>query len=578
MAGLQLSGLASGFDWKTLVDNLIELERTPITRLEAEKTLNTRKQTAFDGLKSRLTELQTANNALKTQGLFSGRTATSTNTSSNWLLSAGTGTAAGNYTFDVLQLATTSRRTGTGDIGRGLSATDDVSALTIASLPTPSAVTAGTFTVNGQTVTVALTDSLQDVFGKIATATGNAVTATYSASTDRVTLSGTSEVVMGAANDTSNFLSVMRLANNGTDTTSSGSALGSTNVNTPLINSGLRSAITAVDGTGNGAFTVNGVSIAYNINTDSLSTVMSRINSSAAGVTAAYDTLNDRMILTNKTTGDLGLNISESTGGLVDALGLGGTSVLNRGLNARYTVNGGAEVTSTSNTFDASSHGITGLTVTARSESSETIAVTSNTAAMKSAIEAFIAKFNAVQTYIDDQTKITTTNGKVSAALLSNNREIQGWAQSMRANAFSAVSGLDGTIKRLDDLGIDFSAGNSQLSIKNSTKLDAALLNNAADVERFFTQASTGFAGKFDSFITSTIGLTGTGGNLGSQSTQLTKSSSSIDEQIAALERRLVQRRAQMEAAFIAMETAQSKLQQMQTQLTNAFSTKTSNT
>ena len=105
---------------------------------------------------------------------------------------------------------------------------------------------------------------------------------------------------------------------------------------------------------------------------------------------------------------------------------------------------------------------------------------------------------------------------------------------------------------------------------------DAALLSNAADVERFFTQASTGFAAKFDSFITSTIGLTGTGGNLGSQSSQLTKSSTSIDEQIATLERRLVQRRSQMEAAFIAMETAQAKLQQMQTQLTNAFKTSSS--
>lgn len=576
MAGLQLSGLASGFDWKTLVDNLIQLERTPITRLEAEKTLNSRKLTAFDALKTRFTELQTATNALKTQGLFSGRSASSTTTNSNWLTSAASGTAAGNYTFNILQLATTSRRTGTSDIGAGLSATDDVSGLTIASLATPTAVTAGNFTVNGQTVTVALTDSLQDVFGKISTATGGAVTATYSSASDRVTLESLGEIVLGASNDTSNFLSVMRLSNNGSGTVSSGSALGATNLNTPLASSRLRAPITAVDASGNGTFAVNGVSIAYNVNTDSLSTILSRINASSAGVTAAFDSLNDRVVFTNKTTGDLGLNLSEAAGGLVDALGLGAASVLDRGLNARYTVNGGPEVTSTSNTLDASSHGVTGLSVTARTESSETISVTANTAAMKTAVETFITKFNAVQSYIDEQTKITTTNGKVSAALMANNREIQGWAQSLRANAFSAISGLDGVVKRLDDLGIDFTSGTSTLAIKTPTKLDAALLSNAADVERFFTQASTGFAAKFDSFITSTIGLTGTGGNLGSQSSQLTKSSTSIDEQIATLERRLVQRRSQMEAAFIAMETAQAKLQQMQTQLTNAFKTSSS--
>jgi flagellar hook-associated protein 2 len=74
---------------------------------------------------------------------------------------------------------------------------------------------------------------------------------------------------------------------------------------------------------GNGSFAVNGVSIAYNVNTDSLSTILSRINASSAGVTAAFDSLNDRVVFTNKTTGDLGLNLSEAAGGLVDALGLG---------------------------------------------------------------------------------------------------------------------------------------------------------------------------------------------------------------------------------------------------------------
>lgn len=197
--------------------------------------------------------------------------------------------------------------------------------------------------------------------------------------------------------------------------------------------------------------------------------------------------------------------------------------------------------------------------------------MTANTAAMRTAIDTFITKFNAVQTYIDEQTKVTTSNGKVTAALLSSNREIQEWARTLRTSAFGSIAGLDGTIKRLDDLGIDFTSGTSNLTVKDASKLDAALLNNAGDIERFFNLDSTGFSAKFLAFIDNTTGLTGTGGALGSQTTALNNSSKSIDDQIAAIERQLVQRRSQLEAGFIAMETAQAQLQQMQAQLTNAF-------
>ncbi|MBE7537079.1 MAG: flagellar filament capping protein FliD [Opitutaceae bacterium] len=572
MAGLQLTGLASGFDWKSLVDNLMELERTPITRLQAEKTINDRKVTALSGLGTKLAELKTASAALKASGLFSGRSAASTTNNSNWLAIAGPGTATGNYTFNILELATSSRRAGASDVGSGIAATADVSGVTLATLPTATAVRAGTFAVNGNAVTIDLTDSLADVFNKISTATGGAVTAAYNPTTDRIELNSPSEIVLGAANDTSNFLSATRLANNGTGAISSTTALGTTQLTRPLVDARLRNAITAVDGTGAGSFSINGVSISYNVNTDSLSTILGKINGSSAGVIASFDSMNDRLVLTNKTTGDTGLAVSEASGGLLDALGLTGSSTLERGRNARYTVNGGPELTSASNTLDADSHGIEGLAVTARSQTSETIAVTANTEAMRKGIDDFITKFNAVQTYIDEQTKITTSNGKVTAALLSSNREIQDWARTLRTSAFGSISGLDGTIKRLEDLGIDFTSGTSSLAVKDGAKLDTALQKNAGDIERFFNLETTGFSAKFATFIDNTIGLTGTGGALGSQTTALNNNSKGIDDQIAAIERQLAQRRSLLEASFIAMETAQAKLQQMQAQLASAFS------
>lgn len=578
MAGLQLTGLASGLDWKSLVDQLIQLERTPATQLEIEKITNTSRLTSLSTVGTRLSELKTAADALKEAGLFSGRTATFGGTTT-WTASAADATASGSHTFVVSNLATQARLTGGADIGTGIAATNDVSGVTISSMGTSTAVTAGEFTVNGARVTVDPTDSLQDLFDAISTATSGDVTASYDAATDRITLtsgSGT-PVQLGAANDTSNFLTVARLFNNGTDSVSSAGSLGSVSSTATLENARLRTAITAVDGDGKGSFTINGVAIEYDIHTDSLSTVLARINASSAGVTASFDSASDRVILTNKATGDLGISVNEAAGGLLGALGLTSGTTFSAGENAAFTINGGSTLYSTSNTFTEDTHGIPGLSVTATSEDTQTVTIAADTAEMKSKIETFITKFNAVQSFIDDQTRITTTNGKVTAGNLSSNREVQNWAQQLRRAAFSAVSGLTGTVQRLEHLGIDFTAGTSQLAIKDPTKLEAALRDHPNDVEAFFSTASTGFVAQLDSLFTSYIGVNGNGGLLDSQKTSLTKANSGIDEQIAAIERRLEMRREQMEAAFMAMETAQSKLQQMQTQLANAFPTTSSN-
>ncbi|MBI5381746.1 MAG: flagellar filament capping protein FliD [Opitutae bacterium] len=573
MAGLQLSGLASGFDWKTLVDQLMELEHVPVDRLEKEKANNTKKLDALNLLKDKLTALDTATAALKADGLFTGRSASSSSSSSTWSLSAATGATTGSTTIAVTRLATQATRTGSSNIGKSLAESPDVSGLTLASLPTATAVTAGTFTVNGQKVTIALTDSLQDVFTKIATATSGDVTASYDNNTDKVTLASgsSSEIVIGASNDTSNFLSVMRLTNNGGTSVSSGSALGKTSTTATLANARLRNPITAVDGSGNGSFTINGVAISYNVNTDSLSAVIARVNASSAGVTASYDTANDRVKFTNSATGDLGMTISETAGGLLDAIGFSTGGTLEHGLNAQISVNGGPTITTTSNTFDATVHGITGLSVTAKSATTETISVAANTDAMTTAINTFVSKFNDVQDYIEEKTKITVSNGKVTAALLSNNREVQEWSRSLRSLAFNTVSGLSGSISKIDDIGLDFVTGTSKLQIKNSTKLSAALSGNAVDVAAFFTTSTTGFASRIDSFITTTLGSNGTGGNLGTQTSTITKESSRLDQQITDMERRLEEQRSRMEAAFIRMEEAQQKLKTVQQQLNNAF-------
>lgn len=568
-SNLQLSGLASGFDWKSLVDQLMEVERAPIDRLEAEKARNSSKVSALANLGTRLAALQTSATALGADGAFGLRTAAVAGTA-GWSATASPATAAGSYRIAVSQLATASRREGATNVGAGLSPTADVSGTTLATLPVGSPVSAGTFTVNGQAVTVSLTDSLADVFAAISTATGGAVTAAYDPGTDRITLSGTGEIVLGAANDTSNFLRALKLGNNGTSTVTSSGALGTMRSTATLAGANLGTAITAVDGTGAGTFSINGVAFNYNVNTDTLAGLITQINQSAAGVTATYDATNDRMTLTNDTTGDLGVSVSEAAGGLLGALGLTTGGTLVRGDDALFTLNGGATLRSASNTLDAATLGVPGLSVTVTSTTTETVTVGADTKNMRAKLEDFITKYNEVQDYLETASKISTdSKGKVTAAILADNREVQEWGRSLRQMAFAAVGGATGTVARLESLGIDFVAGTNRLEIKDGTRLDAALRDKPTEVDAFFHTAATGFAAKFNTFLGTISGLNTT------QQKNLNTSNTRLDTQIADLERRLTQQRAIMESAFIAMESAQQRLQSQQAALANAFKTQT---
>lgn len=571
MPGLQLAGLASGLDWRSLIDKLMEAERIPQNRLRAEKAAGTQKSAALGTLKESLTALQTSIKALGggTSDVFGIRSTSIANANTSWTAAAAAGAPTGTYQVQVTQLATKAQRTGAGDVGRSLSPTSDVSGVSIATLPIATSIRGGEFTVNGARITVAPTDTLQDVFDDISAQTGGAVTASYDPLTDKVALNSASEIVLGSANDSSNFLSALQLYNNGTGSVLPPTALGVVSVSAAISNANLRGTVSGVDGSGNGSFSINGVSIDFNVNNDSVQNIVARINASTAGVTASFDRVNDRFSLTNKTTGDVGVAISEGPGGLLEALGLGSTATLSRGRNAQFSIDGGPALTSTSNTFDDSSHGIAGLSVTATSETTESVTVAGDSSGAKSNVEDFIAKYNAVQSLIEAQTRTSTTaDGRVTASTLAGNRELTDIAKSLRNRVFAAVPGLSGAVQRLEGLGIDFKTGTNELEIKDATKLDAGLRDNGDAVRTLFGDSTDGLSKRLDGFITQITGSTGT---LTTQTNSLAKQATDIDEQIAAMDRRLTQQRQLLESSFIRMEEAQSNIQNQLASLNNAF-------
>jgi flagellar hook-associated protein 2 len=307
---LAISGLASGMDWQTTVTELANAERAPETQWQTQQSTINQQNNAFGTITSYLNNLQADVQKLQAPTLFTNRSASissSTNSagaddSTVATASAASGATDGTFSFNITQLATAAQVAGTANISQALVPDGNPADVTIGTAGFSTPITEGTFTINGQQITIAQSDSLQQVFDHIAAATSNAVTASYDATTDEMTLTSANPITLGSAADTSNFLQVAQLYNNGGISVSSANPLGHAKLTAALTSGGLATTVSD-GGSGAGQFTINGVAISYDASTDSLQDVMTRINSSSAGVSASYDSLNNRFTLQNKTTG-----------------------------------------------------------------------------------------------------------------------------------------------------------------------------------------------------------------------------------------------------------------------------------
>lgn len=571
--GLALSGLASGFDWKSIVDQLIEVSRTPQKRMRAEKSQFASKTSALNEIKGLVTSLKSSLSGLGSDDTVLKRSATFASSTTNWSASATKDTPVGQYVFELTQKATAAKLQGeAGAAGKGVPGGGATSSL--ASLQVGRTLTAGTFTVNGKVVTIESTaNSLQLVLDDIQEAlqlSDPTATATYNAGTDKIVLSSTSSIVLGAANDTSNFLQAMKLSTgNNAGTVVSSSALGAISLANPISDANFDGAVTSP-----GSFKINDVEIAYTTS-DTVQSVLNKINASSAGVNASYDYGAGEFVLANKTTGDVGIFVSEVTGNLASKMGLVGRPVT-RGEDAEFTINGGSTLTSRSNVLDETAHGITGLSITATTEDDpQTVTIAGDREATKSSLNDFISKYNAVQAAIERYTKVDVNGDKVSAALLAGNRELADISRTTRRLLYQDDSALTGSVKRLSDMGINFAGIENTISITDSAKLDAALSDSAEDVINYFTNSSGGLIKRMDEYLDRLLGTSSTSpGTFKTQTDSMDRQSKSLDKQIEAFERQLASQRALLETSFIAMEKAQSMYQQQGAYINNAFKQK----
>jgi flagellar hook-associated protein 2 len=566
---LQLSGLASGIDWQSLVSQLVAAESAPETGMQAQEAAFQAKKTAYQTIGTDLTTLSSDITTLTGSDFFSTRTATSSNTNAA-SATATPGTATGSYTFNITQLASDAAVQGAAVAVNPLSPTNDVSGLVLANATFANPVTAGTFTVNGKTVTIATSDTLQSVLDKIGTATGGAVTGSYNSSTDEITLSSGSAIVLGSATDTSNFLQTAELFNNGTGNVTSTSALGAVNLNSGVASSNLATAITD-GGSGSGQFLINGVAINFDASTDGINDILSKIDNSGAGVTATYDAVNKNFVLTDNTPGDVGISVQDVTGNFLAATGLA-AGTLQRGNNLQYNINSGGTLTSESNTITSASSGIAGLSVTALGTGSTTVTVGSDNTTIANAVTKFVTDYNAVQNYISSQTATSTdSSGNVTAGTLTGDLNAEDIAVTLR-QMIDASPG-SGTVQSLNDLGIASNGTDNTLAIGDQGTITAALANNLSAVKSLFTDPTSGLATTMSKYIS---GLTGLTGVLASGETNFTDQSNNVAQSLTALQQKVSQDQTTLTNEFVAMETAINTINSQKQYLNSFFNTTSS--
>lgn len=553
---LAMSGLASGIDWTSIINEMATAEEAPETQWETQQTTVNAQNTAYQTIGTDLATLQTDLTNLSDPSFFQSTTTTSSDQSVATATSQ-TGTPVGTYSLDVSTLGTASVQNGATVQAQPLSSSDDVSSLVLSDASLADPITAGTFTINGQTITVDTSDTLQSVFDQINTATNGAVTASYDSTTDEVSLTSSAPIELGSAADTSNFLQALQLYNNGGDSITSAGALGTININNPASSANLGTTISD-GGNGQGEFSINGVDINYSAS-DSIADILSSINNSEAGVTATYDGINNRFVLTNNSTGNVGMSMQDITGNFLAATGLsGGTFVA--GANLQYSINGGPTMTSTSNTVDASSLGLTGLSITAQSTGTTNLNVGSDTTSIASAITQFVTDYNTLQNYIQSQTTSSSTSSSSSTStssssststpgVLIGDMDAEGIATQLRE--LVNASPLSGDIQNINDIGISSNGTDNTLSA-NSIILNGTLTTNLQQVAQLFT-GSSGIASSVSSYVTT---LTSSNGILATKEQDLTSQSTALTTSITNLQNKVTSDEAEMQNEFVNMEDA----------------------
>lgn len=261
---------------------------------------------------------------------------------------------------------------------------------------------------------------------------------------------------------------------------------------------------------------VNGTDLEFNLGTDNIGTVVSKINAADLGVRASYDRTYNRFFLSTDSTGSAAaINISADS---AHFLGSGtDSSILQlninvgasyNGQNALFSVGDAVGMESASNNVS-----INGLTLALASTGTTTVTVAQDTDTVVNSIKAFVEAYNDTLDKLYDKLsekrdrayapltdaqkeemsdeEIEKWEEKARSGLLRSDPTLQKIANDLRSTLTRMVSGLNGSFDALSEIGITTGSysENGKLHL-DEDKLKEALSTDADGIKELFTNSS----------------------------------------------------------------------------------------
>jgi len=490
---MQIGGVVSGLDTQSIIEKLLEVESIPLQRLNDKYLQYTNLQNAYRKVSDKIRDFYTYVADFSLQANLIPKTA---NSSASNILTATAAPVAqdGVYNIQVNSLATNSIFIGS-KLGINITNTTTYANINTRYTPSDSQVKIKVGT-SETTINISGTDTVNDIVTNLQNALsslGATATVTFDESTGKLSI--TSDKAFQISNVSGNFTFVFRL--NDANLKQQGS-------NFTLESSGdigvysQYKTLSALGISSNKTLTINNKDISL-ATTDTISTVIQKINSTVADVNAVYDDKTGKIVLTSKTTGDNLINISGDAD-LLSALKLNnGTFTLGQVAQIDITLNGYTQqVKSKSNTITYN-----GLTLNLSATGNATVTVSTDRDKIVERIKDFVNKWNELTDFL--YTKITENKvTNKSADQMSEDEKLQGLLKNDsfirrifdRFRSFLTTQ-IDG--KTLNDLGI--ASGDTGKSFQNTMKgritLDEEKLkkfieSNGADaVWKFFGNTDT---------------------------------------------------------------------------------------
>lgn len=500
---VSVSGLGSGIDYKAAVDSIIKVRQIPIDRLSARITGNEAKIAAYQDMRNLLNGLQNSlknlrgavsvdnsTNAFSAKEAFASVSRTDGATASaaaNILgVSLTNSAAAGSHSVEVLQTA----------------AAHKISSDAYASTTTALGFADGDqFTVEGEVITVASTDTLLTLRDRINAA--NTGTTPSGVSASIVSVSATQNYLVLTKDTSGTDISITNTTNTPLNTV--GILTGGVPKNelqaprtaqfyadglldaTNMVYESARqdSAATTLGSNGTIRFDdgVTTLDLAYTSG-QSIETLASNINANGTlqgmGISASVVTEGAQVRLKIETSGSA-FTMTETGGG---------TALTDLEIdNARLLIE------RDTNTINDLFGGVTLTLFQAEVGTIVKIDVEKDLSSIKTQISDFVTAYNAVKVFINTQTYTDPTTGKASddatliksstlAAAESELNSIIGQGASGVSDAFSVLAQIG--IELIDNETLDDPLQADTLVLDTAT-LDATLLANIEDVRRLFT-------------------------------------------------------------------------------------------